>query len=513
MVNDYLQTGLLVLITAALFFPSLTPQTSNNQNTVLEQIQGELNTIAQETAKEQTLKTTNDKLGSKVAQDKNIDDLEGQTDQIEPRLGNIQDYTQGIESVQRQTVETSSILTDAQTVFGGLQTRKFDNIIHIESDKGNTISLKRNDVIENGGGNVQKNPALYQITGTAALKTDRLTEYMAGTNAQTGIGLKVNRLPKPGENVKFGAFDEKTGYFYKINSTCTSVNLKRDGQLVESVCQENWNTNTLNGTNYTDPETGVTVNRLEYNFSAKDLNIYQWDYAWYGGGVIKHKVVMDSGVTGQDVVTTHVTDFDSNVSLQKTSLPIHVNVTDGNGSEDFQVFVGGRQHSILGDYKPAGRKTVLYRGSVTVSSSDTWEHVISFKQEEDLQDVNLDVVDISGNYGCSAEWALYRGTGANVSEPFTTDVFYNQPGETSLLVNKNSSLSFTGSPEAALNDEALLIDAGQFASGGNKNSFTRAEESIRTTVADGEVVSWFIRGSGGATCTHNSLSVTVSEDY
>ena len=111
--------------------------------------------------------------------------------------------------------------------------------------------------------------------------------------------------------------------------------------------QSSWNVDPLNGTG----PSGENLNLAKGN-------IFQIVYTWYGYGVIEFKVVLPNPTTlAQEVITVHRYSPTGQTNLADPNLPLRAEIFNNGTAAAFNLFVGGRQFSILGAYNPVYRVT------------------------------------------------------------------------------------------------------------------------------------------------------------
>ena len=215
------------------------------------------------------------------------------------------------------------------------------------------LSNLRDIVTVTGAGSVGSNNSEFQLTtiasGTdsAILQSSERGRYEPGYAAEAGIGIRLPVAPTGNQVVRWGVFDEQNGMLFGQNVTNgIFVAIRRAG--VDTVIpQSSWNVDPLNGTG----PSGETLNLA-------NGNIFQIVYTWYGYGVIEFRVVLPNPTTlAQEVITVHRFSPTGQTSLADPNLPLRAEISNNGTAAAFNLFVGGRQFSILGTYNPVFRVT------------------------------------------------------------------------------------------------------------------------------------------------------------
>ncbi len=257
--------------------------------------------------------------------------------------------------------------------------------------------------------------------------------YQSGYAGEAGIGVRLPALPTGNQVVRWGLFDEENGVFFGVDGTSSFVAIRRAG--VDTVIpQASWNVDPLDGTG----PSGATLDLSKGN-------IFQIDFTWYGYGVIEFRVVIPDPTTlAQEVITVNRYAPSGETSLADPNLPLRAEINNDGTASALQVFVGGRQYSIIGNYNPTFRITSERR---TITTTTTLTPVISFQRKTEFPagsgrpnsvSVTLEGIDLVTTDDIYYQ-VLLGGTlnGSFVNFPTATTNIPNS--ETALLVNTTST--------------------------------------------------------------------------
>ena len=83
----------------------------------------------------------------------------------------------------------------------------------------------------------------------------------------------------------------------------------------------------------------------------------------------------------------HKAKIDGSLSIETANLPIWCLADNGGDATDFDVYVGGRQYSIVGPYRPQFRYTGQTRTGVSTSTTD--EPTVTFRRKSGQRDKSV----------------------------------------------------------------------------------------------------------------------------
>lgn len=102
-------------------------------------------------------------------------------------------------------------------------------------------------------------------------------------------------------------------------------------------------------------------------------------FTWYGYGVVEFRVVIPDPTTlAQEVIIVHRFSPNGQTSLADPNLPLRAEIFNNGTASGLNLFVGGRQYSILGKYSPVFRVTSERR---TITATGTLTPILSFQRK------------------------------------------------------------------------------------------------------------------------------------
>ncbi|QGU00157.1 hypothetical protein SYNTR_1563 [Candidatus Syntrophocurvum alkaliphilum] len=320
--------------------------------------------------------------------------------------------------------------------FNELRVAKRTPIVELTSVYG--VSNLRDVVFTTGSGTVTNNATEYVVsttadgTDSAILESALRGRYEPGFAGEAGIGVRIPNMPIGNQVARWGLFDNQNGFFFGVDSNDIFVVIRRGGVDTE-IPRSAWNVDPLDGTG----PSGATLDLSEGN-------IYQILFTWYGYGTIEFQVVLPNPTTlAQKVITVHRYVPIGLTSIIDPNQPLRAEIDNDGTSESFDLFVGGREYTIIGKYTPTFRVTSERRTVTNVTS--TLRPVISFVRKAEFPatgrpnsvQVELEEINIISTTELSYQ-VLLGGTIDGAFETFPT-VTTNIPNdETALLVNRTS---------------------------------------------------------------------------
>jgi len=253
-------------------------------------------------------------------------------------------------------------ILDPLSQFGELITAERTPIIELNSSYG--TSLLR-DVIEttNSGSVAPASGEIKISTGATANSKAHLDSAEAGRcspgyGSEMGIGFRVPALPTGNQYAQWGGHDvsENNGLYFGVDATGLYTAIK-DGGAATKTYQSDWNIDKLDGTG----PSGVTA-----DLSKGD--IWRIIYTWYGyGQIVWGKVATINNQ--QQFAPCHYVVPEGSTSIESPNFYIFAEVLNGGDAANLDAFVGGRQYSIVGRYRPKFRYTSQLRTGVSTSTS------------------------------------------------------------------------------------------------------------------------------------------------
>ncbi|OLO37231.1 hypothetical protein BTR23_13755 [Alkalihalophilus pseudofirmus] len=342
-----------------------------------------------------------------------------------------------------QNVTLVGVGPDINSQFNDVNVSQKTPVIELKSTYG--ISNLRDIVRTSGNGNVTNNSTEYVLStanagDTAILESVEKGRYMPGFAAVGGIAVRLPNNPVGNQIVRWGLFEDTNGYFFGVDGTEGKFIAIRRAETDTIILQDNWNVDPLNGTG----PSGLTLNLA-------DGHVFNIVFTWYGYGVIEFRVVMQNQITdAQEVITVHRERIIGQTSTADPNLPIRGEIDNEDTPGEVELFVAGRQYSILGKYGPEFRITSERR---TATVETTLFPLISFRRKNEFPPgsnrsnsvtVTLEEIDLltgsDGFFQIILGGTLTGGTGF-INFPTANTTIPNN--ETGLLVN-NSATGISG---------------------------------------------------------------------
>lgn len=305
-------------------------------------------------------------------------------------------------------------------------------LIELKSIYG--ISEIRDVVTTAEAGAVTNDNREYRLAISTANNLARLTSsergrYIPGKSAEYGIGVRLDVTSVTGDTVlKWGALNDENGIYFGLDSTGLFVSILDDSVEIDRIYQASWNLDKLNGTG----PSGETIDLT-------DGNIFQAQYTWYGYGIITFRVQLKSA-TGMKLIDVHNYVVDDKVSINDPNLPITGLAQQTASTNTVNMYIGGRQFSILGTYTPNFRNTSDYVLAKSVATlSGTPIPIISFRHKTAYKAVSARLRDIDFITDTDIILEVYIGNAADLTGAVFAAPLRTKATETAFEVDKTAS--------------------------------------------------------------------------
>lgn len=264
-----------------------------------------------------------------------------------------------------------------KTAFNDLQTIQRRTIVDIQSSQG--TSQLRDLITTEGTGTEVEGIGTGEIsleTGATAdsraiIESAEFGQYSSGFIAMAGIGVRVPSLPTQEAFAKWGYYNGINGFYFGLDADGLYVALMRNSIEIKKVYRENWNG--------TDPD---DVRDEGNEFTVDEGAIYQISYAWYGYGGIEFSIVSANDDNEQKPVTVHQMTVDGQTSITNPNQPLRAEVDNDGSDDNLEIFIGGRQYSILGD-STQGTRITSDSAFGQDAPADEWTAIQSFRRKAD----------------------------------------------------------------------------------------------------------------------------------
>ena len=281
----------------------------------------------------------------------------------------------------------------SKSQFGEVLTSSRTPVIELNSSYG-TSALRDLEAVTGSATITAANGEIILSTGATAtsaadLRSLEVGRYIPGYAAQIGNGARVPTPPTGNQYAEWGGISSNGGddaILWGVDATGVYVKRSRNGVTETKVYQSSWNIDVVDGLNGVNNPSGVALNLA-------DGNIFQIDFTWYGYGQILWGLITNIGDT-QTFVPVHREKVTGTTSITSPNLRTYAISDNGGDASNFDLYIGGRQYSIVGQYIPDFRFVAEYRGVVTATTSPT--PLITFKGKTGFLDrsVLMDAITV-----------------------------------------------------------------------------------------------------------------------
>lgn len=274
--------------------------------------------------------------------------------------------------------QNSTALTDInRDPYGDIRIVQKTSCIELKSCFG--LSKLRDIAITSGTGTVTNTPgdSEYKLravgpNSVATLKSAERGRYVSGYGAEAGIGIRLGATLNSDVTAMWGLYDGTDGFIYRVTGSNIEIVIRRNG--VETVFPRSvWNVDRVDGSG----PSGITLDLTKGN-------VFNIQFSWYGYGIIDFRVVATNKHNEQRFVSLHRYTPLTNTSVQNPNLPIYAGLTHNNllsALTTSDLFVAGRQYSIIGQYKALKRINCAYVTNFSVSSTTIFLPVLSIRRK------------------------------------------------------------------------------------------------------------------------------------
>lgn len=268
-----------------------------------------------------------------------------------------------ISGVYDTTRNSIRVIHDVESPFGEFLTVTRTPVIELNSSYG-TSALRDIQTVTGTGSITATTSSEIRLqsgataSSTAVLESAEIGRYIPGYASEIGIGVRIPADPTGNQVITWGGIsqDDEDGIYFGKDATGFYVSLLRAG-VEDKVYQSSWNEDTLDGTG---PST--------FNINNADGHIFQINYTWYGYGAIEFGVI-GTVANKQRFIPCHIFSGFDQTSLESPNLKIFAKADNGGDATNSEIYVGGRQFSIIGTYIPKFRFASDFRGSVNTSTT------------------------------------------------------------------------------------------------------------------------------------------------
>lgn len=355
----------------------------------------------------------------------------------------------------------------------------------------------------------------------AELRTEERGQYTAGYQVQAGVGVRIPSTPTGDTEMRWGYFetdsndDPLNGYYFGVDSTGIFVAKVRGGNETK-IYQGEWNRDNLNGSEGTD---GPNPSGLTLDLS--DGQVFQVEFVYYGYGGIEMQVLMDSAESDSDsaseMVTVHVFQPSGETSIKNTNLPIQQQIASGGSSNDaLDLFVGGRQFSIIGKDTTNSRRTWHYRQSLSSVDDTKWYAAISFaiKDSTDIGSIDFshiigEIIGFEANPDSTGyKWQIRRGVSLDNPTWENPESAEDKQDETGLKVDTSVADVQDGNGDLT----GVHLDGGLLTAG-EKNKINVDTEKAVGQVSNSQVVTLLFKALPTQSGTVSDILFKLAENW
>ena len=310
-----------------------------------------------------------------------------------------------IDKIETSQVNISNLSCDT---YQNLEVVQKTPIIDLKSFFG--VSLLKNIITSTGNASVTNSPEnnepefTINCTGSNDSIIFRSAErgrYISGLSCEMGIALRLNTNNLTNNQIlKWGYFDNNNGFYFKLTNNNFSVCILNNGVEIK-IDRQDFNIDKMDGE-------GPSKYILDFTKG----NIFKIDFSWYGYGIVKFSVVGTTN-SSQQKLHFHIYQTVGKTSVQMPNLPISVSLNNNGTVANTNVYIAGRQFSIMGIYIPFPREVFFDRYKVSISH-EAFTPIFSIRKKLYYEGCTVTIknIEVKSNLDCIIK-IMYNGSLVN----------------------------------------------------------------------------------------------------
>lgn len=382
-------------------------------------------------------------------------------------------------------------------MFNHVATAERTPIIELKSSFGQTVlrditTTAGSATISNSVGDGEyKLATTANGSDSAELQSTERGQYIPGSSAAAGLYIRLPQDMTGSQEARWGYMDDDDGVFFGQDSNGLFVQRRTGGTDQSKIRQSDWNHDVLDGSGNRDNPSGL-------NLDLTAGSIYQIDFTWYGDGPFEFKVFLQDNEGRKQEVIVHRMNVTGELSVENPNLPIRAVIDNGGTATAANLFVGGRQFSILGRERPNRRINGEFRTLGSIGT--TFLPVMSFRKKAAFVGVTATAEKISALADAQLRWQLRLNPSlTNASFGSLTDT---TASETALEVDTSATALSGGE----------ILDKGLFStSGGNKETLTQTN-TLPQILPEQQPITLAVRTLSGTGATVDT-TMTIREQW
>lgn len=355
----------------------------------------------------------------------------------------------------------------------------------IERKSAYPVSNLRDNIEATGSATIAYDSGEYRLTTTAngsdslTISTFEIARDISHTDSNTGIGVRFPNPPTGNQVAEWGLKNGTDGIVFGYDATGLYIRLIKNGATETKVYSTDW----------TD-EDGI-VSTLDMT---KGM-VFNIDFAHYGYGPFAFSVYTENAQLKYKKSIVHRMEVNGAVNLENPNLPLFVELDNGGTATAFDMYMGGRQYSIVGAYNPTFRQNGDLGQFSSIGTTPTL--IASFRRKSSFDMVNVKFRSL--RLAPSDVCYYYVVQGNTLTSPSWGGLSEQQTDETSLEIDTTATDVLDG----------IVVNQG-FAVGNSRNSIITSDE-VEIIVAKGLPISLFVASQ--STTVGGTWSMNFKEEW
>jgi hypothetical protein len=264
-----------------------------------------------------------------------------------------------VDNINTTQTEITNLVSDNTQTLQVLQKTVIINLLPFLG-----LSLLRNIPITTGSGTISNNTLTESeirmncsgANDSCILRSVDRGIYVSGLTCEVGIAIRLPTNLTGNQELKWGYYSTENGFYFKLTSTGLSVCILNNS-VETCISQANFNNDKLDGSG-----------KSGHNLDLTKGTIFVILFSWYGFGLVSFQIHGATNSTKQSIITMHEYQTVGQTSTRIPNLPIQSDFSNNGTVANTNVFIGGRQFSILGNYIDTSREVSMLKYLASISN-------------------------------------------------------------------------------------------------------------------------------------------------
>jgi hypothetical protein len=287
-----------------------------------------------------------------------------------------------VDNINTTQTEITNLVADNTQTLQVLQKIVYINLLPFLG-----VSLLRNNPITTGSGSISNTLTESEINmncsgadDSCVLRSIDRGIYISGLTCEVGIAIRLPTNLTGNQEFKWGYYSNQNGFYFKLTSTDFQVCILNNS-VETCISQADFNADKLDGN-------GKSGHNLDFTKG----NIFIILFSWYGFGLVSFQLHGSTNSSKQSIITMHEYQTVGQTSTRIPNLPIQLGFSNNGTVANTNVYIAGRQFSILGDFIDTSRHISMLRYLASISNE--FLPIMSIKRKNAYTGTNIRLSEI-----------------------------------------------------------------------------------------------------------------------